>query len=111
MNINDPFGRMQNKHQRNYESLRLSLQKAGLTNQADAQDLLVKLRWRGRWGLVVIVPLTLLLALALPELRLFILAGGALLVFWLIKTILNSQEYVKRYIREELSGNDETDSS
>lgn len=107
MNINDPFGRMQDKHQRNYESLCLSLQKAGLTNRADAEALLVKLRWRGIWGLAFIVAVTLILVLALPELRLFVLACGVLLVFWLSKTSVNSQEYVRRYIREELAEHDE----
>jgi len=103
MNINDPFGRMKDKHQRNYESLCLSLQKAGVTDRADAQALLVKLHWRGVWGLAVIVTVTLILALVLTELRFFILACGALLVFWLSKTSVNSQEYVKRYIQEELA--------
>lgn len=107
MNINDPFGRIQDKHQRNYESLRLSLKKAGLNNRADAQALLEKIRWRGIWGLAITIPVTLLLALALPELRLFVVACGALLVFWLSKTSLNGRDYVKRYIREELAEDDE----
>ena len=111
MDINDPFGRMQDKHQRNYESLCLSLKKAGLTNRADAQALLVKLRRRAIWGLAFIVTVSLLLALTLPELRLFVLACGVLLVFWLSKTSVNSQEYVKRYIREELAEHDESTSS
>ena len=55
-----------------------------------------------------IVVVTLLLALALPELRFFVLACGALLVFWLSKTSVNGQEYVKRYIREELVEHDES---
>lgn len=103
MDINDPFGRMQDKHQRNYESLRQSLQKAGLTNRADAQALLVKLRWRAIWGLAIIVPVTLLLALGLPELRFIVLGLGVLLGFWLSKTSVKSREYVERYIREELT--------
>jgi len=107
MNINDPFGRMQDKHQRNYKSLCHSLKKAGVTNRADAQALLEKLRRRGIWGLVFTVLVTLLVALALPELRFFVLACGVLLGFWLSKTSLNGQEYVKRYIREELAGHDE----
>jgi len=99
VNINDPFGRMQDKHRRNYESLCQTLKKAGLTNRADAQALLKKLHWRGTRGLVLIVLVTLLLALALPELSLFVLACGVLLVFWLSKTSVKSQEYFKRYIR------------
>ncbi len=106
MNLNDPFGRMQSKHQRNYESLCLSLKKVGLTNRADAEALREKLRRRGIRGLAIIVPATLLLALA--ELRFFVLACGVLLIFWLGKTTLRSQEYVKRYIREELANQDES---
>lgn len=107
MNLNDPFGRMQSKRQKDYESLRLSLKEVGLSNLVDAQTLLEKLRRRGIRGLAVLTPATLLLALALPELRVFILACGALAAFWLIKTTLNSQEYVKRYMREELGGHTE----
>ena len=107
MNLNDPFGRLQSKRQKDYESLCLTLQEAGLTNRAQTEALLEKLRRRGRWGLAVIVPVALLLALALPELRVFVLMCGALAAFWLIKTVLNSQEYVKRYMREELAEHDE----
>lgn len=106
MNINDPFGRMKDKHQRNYESLCHSLQKAGITNQTDAQALLSKLHRRGIWSLVFIVLVTLVVALAQPELRFFALGCGVLLGFWLSKTSLNSQEYLKRYIHEELTGDD-----
>lgn len=102
MNLNDPFGRMQTRRQKEYDSIRLSLQEAGMTNLADAQALLEKLRRRGIWGLAIITPAALLLALALPQLRVFILACGVLAAFWLIRTTLSSQEYVKRYIREEL---------
>ncbi len=102
---------MQDKHQRNYESLCRSLKKAGMTNRADTQALLVKLRWRGMWGLAFIVLATLLLVLALPDLRFFVLACGVLLGFWLSKTSTNGQEYVKRYIREELAEHDEFTSS
>ena len=107
MNINDPFGRIQDKHQRNYESLCHSLQKAGVTTRADAEALLVKLRKRGIWGTVVTVLVTLLLVGVLPDLRILVVVCGALLFFWFSKTSLNGQEYVKRYIREELEESDE----
>ncbi len=107
MNLNDPFGRLQSKRQKEYESLRDSLKKIGLNNLDDAQALLDKLQRRGIWGLTIIVPVTLLLALVLSELRAFVLLCGALAVFWLFKTTLNSREYVKRYIQEELGDRNE----
>ena len=107
MNINDPFGRVQSKRQREYESLRDSLKELGLNNHSDAQALLEKLKRRGIYGLAIIVPTTLLLALVLPGFRAFVLACGVLVVFWLFKTTLSSQEYVKRYIQEELGDHNE----
>jgi len=107
MNLNDPFGRLQSRRQTEYNSLRDSLKEIGLNNLEDAQALLDKLLRRGIWGLAIIVPATLLLALLLSGLRAFVLACGALAVFWLFKTTLNSREYVKRYIQEELEGHDE----
>ncbi len=107
MNLNDPFGRMQTRRQKEYESIRLSLKEVGMTNIADAQALLEKLRRRGIWGLSILTPVALLLALALPQLRAFILACGILAAFWLIRATLSSQEYIKRYIREELGEHSE----
>ncbi|WP_139167590.1 hypothetical protein [Desulfuromusa kysingii] len=71
----------------------------------------MKVRKRGIWSLAVIIPVALLLALVLPEGRLFVLAAGVLLVFWVIKTCLNSQRYVERYIREVLTVHDDSTSS
>ena len=102
MDINDPFGRLQSKRQKDYESLRDSLKKIGINNLDDAYALLEKLQRRGIWGLAIIIPGTLLLALVLPGLRAFLLICGALAIFWLYKTTLKSREYVKRYIQEEL---------
>jgi hypothetical protein len=103
MNINDPFGRLQSKRQKEYESLRDSLKELGVTTLDDAQSVLDKIQRRGIWGLTFIVPATLLLALVLTGLRAFVLLCGALAAFWLFKTVFNSREYVKRYIEEELS--------
>lgn len=102
MNLNDPFGRLQSKRQKEYESLRDSLKEVGLNNLEDAEALLEKLKRRGLMGVAIIVPAALLIALLLPGLRAFVLACGLLAIFWLVKTTLNSREYVQRYIQEEL---------
>ena len=107
MDINDPFGRLQSKRQKDYESLRDSLKKMGINNLDDAYALLEQLQRRGIWGAAILVPATLLLALVLPGLRAFVLICGVLALFWLYKTTLNSREYVKRYILEELVDHNE----
>jgi hypothetical protein len=107
MNLNDPFGRLESKKQKEYESLRDSLKEKGLNNREDAQALIQTLRKRGIWGVGIIVPSCMLLALIFSDLRAFILLCGGLAAFWLIKTVLNSQEYVKRYVQEELDEQDQ----
>ncbi len=109
MNMNDPFGRMETQRERDYESLCRSLQKAGLTNRADAQALVDKLGKRVKIGLLVIVPTTLALALLLPELRIVVLAAGALAGLWLVNATRRGQAYVERFMREELSDEGESE--
>ncbi|PLX98862.1 MAG: hypothetical protein C0623_11000 [Desulfuromonas sp.] len=102
MNLNDPFGRMASKYEREYEGLRESFQKMGINTPDDAQTLQEKLQRRGNWGVAIIATLTLVLSFIFPELLFLILLCGAVAVFWLIKTTAKSLEYVKRYVREEL---------
>ncbi len=105
MNINDPFGRLQKQRQRDYESLRRSLQSSGLSNRADAERLLDKLRKRCQYGLMIIIPVTLLLLLLIPEWRIASGATGTLAGLWLVNTSRRARQYVARYIEEELTDN------
>ncbi|MEH6628639.1 MAG: hypothetical protein V7739_19545 [Motiliproteus sp.] len=111
MNINDPFGRMQSRHERNYESLCRSLRKAGLTDKAEAlklQDNMVK---RCKIGLAIIIPFTLVLAALLPELWMFTLLFGAAISTWLYNLTKRGKKYVERYIKEELADQDDAAAS
>ncbi|MEH6471536.1 MAG: hypothetical protein V7752_09800 [Halopseudomonas sp.] len=110
MNINDPFGRMQAKQQRDYESLCRSLRKAGLTNQADAEQLLKNLTKRIKYGLAIIITISLILLLLLPELRIVTAAGGGLAALWLVNATRRGKEYIERYMREELADHSDSES-
>ena len=103
MNINDPFGRMGKQRQREYESLRESLQKAGISNRADAQALIENLKKRQRIGLLIVIPTTIALTLLFPEVLIVTVSAGALAGLWLVNTSRRGQMYVERYIAEELA--------
>ncbi len=103
MNINDPFGRMQSKQQRDYESLCQSLQRAGLDNLTDAKRLQLGLAKRMKYSLTLIIPITLALALLFPELRIITLAIGGLLAVWVFNASRRGQQYLARFISEALS--------
>ncbi|MFT6915020.1 MAG: hypothetical protein ACJAWL_001319 [Motiliproteus sp.] len=106
MNINDPFGRMQGKQQRDYESLCESLQRSGLDSPEAARLLQGKLGKRMKVGLAIIIPATLMLVLLFPDARIITLAVGGLLSVWIVNASRRGQQYVERYIHEELENKD-----
>lgn len=108
MNLNDPFGRVKKQREKEYQALYKTLQEAGITHRHEAEQLRETLAKRGKTGLLIAVPLTLILALLLPQFKLVIIALGLLVSAWLFKTTTRSREHIKRYIEEELS--DEGDS-
>lgn len=101
MKLNDPFGRMARRREREYESLKQALLKAGMTDEQKARDLMDNLAKRSKTGLMVIVPIVAVLALLFREYAVFILAFGALIILWLTNTSRRGQEYISRYIEEE----------
>ena len=111
MNINDPFGRMQRRREQDYQSLCRSLKSGGITDRADAQALLVRLGKRRWFSLGMILLLTLLLALLLPDLRVVAVFLGGLAALWVVHASRRGSEFVQRYIDEELAGQDDNDSS
>lgn len=100
MKLNDPFGRMSRRREREYASLRQSLLKAGFTDRNKAEALIQSLRQRSRIGLWVVIPLTLVATLVFREYAIFTLAFGALAILWLVNISRRGQEYISRYITE-----------
>ncbi|MEH6650562.1 MAG: hypothetical protein V7707_11105 [Motiliproteus sp.] len=105
MNINDPFGRLEGQRQRDYESLKQTLRNIGISNRADALDLKKKLHKRAMVGLMIVTPVAVLLAILFPDFLLVSLSLGALIGAWLVNTSRRGQQFVQRFIDEELSGN------
>lgn len=101
MKLNDPFGRMARRREREYESLKQALQKAGMTDKQKAEELKTNLAKRSKTGLMVVIPVVVILALAFREYAIFVLAFGILAILWLTNTSRRGQEYISRYIAEE----------
>lgn len=103
MKLNDPFGRMARRNEREYESLAKSLQEAGMTDPAQAEQLLTKLDKRTRTGLTIIVPAAAILALLFPAYWMFTAAFALLICIWLVKTTQKARLYIRRYVAEYLT--------
>ncbi|MCW8890363.1 MAG: hypothetical protein OQL20_06880 [Sedimenticola sp.] len=103
MNMNDPFGRVEQKQQGNYDSLRRSLQDAGITTLSQAETVLQGMRKRAVFLLLLVLFLTALGVLFFPAASTLILVLSVILLFWLLVTTLNGFSLVKRYMKDELS--------
>ncbi|WP_426416364.1 hypothetical protein [Aestuariirhabdus sp. LZHN29] len=103
MQLNDPFGRMATKRQREYEVVRQSLQGSDVNTLQAGQALLANIRNRGKWMVLCALPATLIPALIFQTFALAFIVTGVLFIAWTYSTTRNGLTYVQRYIDEELA--------
>ncbi len=102
MKFNDPFGRVEHRHQIGYESMRDSMRRAGIDTPQAAREIIKQskkraLKFLGA-GMILLLSVIWLPAIATP----MAFALAVLLVIWVVSSTLNGQRYIQRYIDEEL---------
>ncbi len=102
MKLNDPFGRLESRHQQGYESMRAALRQGGITTPEAAREVMRQAARRAVSLLAVGVLLLLMVALLLPKMVPLVLGLGVFLVVWIATSTLNGRRYINRYIEEEL---------
>jgi len=104
MNLNDPFGRLQQRDEAGYDSMRQKLQGAGIDSADRARQVIVNTRRNVlTFGAIVVLSALLLLGL-LPTLAPITLSLALLLLVIAGNALIKGQRYLKRYIAEELDG-------
>lgn len=103
MNLNDPFGRVEQKQQNSYASLKRSLQEAGVSTPAEGESVLSGMLRRAGVIALLVVLITAVVWLLFPQWLAATLVLGAIILLWLLVTTLNGYSLVRRYIRDELS--------
>jgi hypothetical protein len=103
MNINDPFGRMAKRHQTGYESIRASLQQAGINTPEAAREIMRQTNIRSLKIFAFCLLALLLIALLLPKLLPAALVIAFLILLWITTWVVNGRRYIKRYIDEDLN--------
>ena len=102
MKLNDPFGRMQARHQKGYEAMRTALREADVTTPQAARELIRQAVRRAlamlAIGGVLLVPVSALF----PRFAPLGLGLGLFLAVWVVTSTLNGRRYITRYIDEEL---------
>jgi hypothetical protein len=109
MKLNDPFGRLESRHQKGYESMKASLQQAGIETPEAANTVLKQAWRRGAQVLGVGLLLLAIVALLIPKTVPLALGLGLFLLVWVVSSNLNGQRYIRRYIAEDLGAGRERD--
>ena len=103
MKLNDPFGRLESRHQIGYESMRDTMRSSGIDTPQAAQEFIKNSKKRGLkflgMGLLLLVPLLLLLPKAMP----LTISLALFFAVWVIKSNISAQQYIQRYIEEDLT--------
>ena len=103
MKLNDPFGRLESRHQIGYESMRDTMHSSGIDTPQAALDFIKQskkraLKFLGA-GMVLVVPMIWLLPKAMPV----TISLALFFVVWVVKSNISAQRYIKRYIDEDLT--------
>ncbi|MEW8626208.1 MAG: hypothetical protein AB2551_10675 [Candidatus Thiodiazotropha sp.] len=102
MKLNDPFGRMERRHQLGYEMMRDALREAGIETPGEARDAISK-AWKRGFKIMGVGMLLLLGVLAaIPNAAPLILVLAFIMVVWVVSSNINGQKYINRYIKEEM---------
>ena len=107
MKLNDPFGRVEQRKQNSYQSLRRSLIESGVSGRESAETLLKGVLRRALYGALIVLLLAIVLAAALPQSAAVTLVLAVVILLWLLVTTFNACGYIRRYIDEELSVGEE----
>lgn len=104
MKLNDPFGRMERRHQVGYEVVRDSLVRNNIGSPEAATKIIKDTKMRALRILGAAAAVVLLTYLLLPGAILIVGAVGVLGGAWVISWAINAERYIKRFIEEELGG-------
>lgn len=103
MNLNDPFGRLARRDEKEYQALCAVLKRDGVDNHDAVQHVEATVRHRVMISICVVLAATLLLAFLLPQWKVIVFAISVFIIFWMVKTLVSSRRHLQRYIENELS--------
>ncbi|SHO49667.1 hypothetical protein [Desulfopila aestuarii] len=110
MKLNDPFGRMANRHQRGYESMRDTMHSCGIKTPDAAWEIIRQSKKRAKICIGLAIAVLVLVSLLWPEGAAVTLSLVLFFIVWVATSALNGQRYIRRYIDEELNKKEEKQS-
>ncbi len=104
MKLNDPFGRLERRHQVGYEAVRDSMVRNNIDTPAAARKIIRDTKMRALKFLAAAAAAPLLTYLLIPRAILVVAPIAVLGAAWVISWTINGERYIRRYIDDELSG-------
>ena len=104
MKLNDPFGRLEKRHQANYEMMRDAMQRGSIDTVEAAQDIIKQSKNRSLKFLSVALAVLLLILGLFPHFMPALVCLAVIVTIWTVKSMISGKRYVERYINEELQG-------
>ncbi len=104
MKFNDPFGRVERRHQIGYESMRDTMRRSGIKTPQAAREIIRQSKKRSLKFLGVTMVLLLSVIYLVPKAMPMAFALALLLLIWVASSAVNGRNYIQRYIDEELKG-------
>ena len=102
MKLNDPFGRLESRHQIGYESMRDTMLSSGINTRQAALEVMRQSKKRALKFISVIILLVLPIIWLLPKAIPVTLSLALFLVVWVVVSNINAGRYIQRYIDEDL---------
>ncbi len=103
MKLNDPFGRMELRHQTGYESMRKTLHDSNIDTPQAAQEVIRQTKKRAIKYIGVIAAVFLPFFVLLPKALPVTFSIAVFLMAWIAISAINGSRYIQRYIDEDLS--------
>lgn len=104
MKLNDPFGRVSNRNQRSYQSLRDRLLQEGILDTPAARSFVHNMTITAVKLLLLLFGVSLTLAVFFPQFHIVLIALNALALLWVGVTYFQTRMHLHRYLREECRG-------
>lgn len=101
MKLNDPFGRVSNRNQRNYQSLRDRLHQEGIQDTEAVAAFTRNVTGTAVKLLLLLFGISLALAVFFPQFRAVLIALNLLVLLWVCAVYFQTRMHLKRYLREE----------
>ena len=100
MNLNDPFGRIAQRRENDYATMREALRASGVDTPEAARALLGQIRHRALVYTVTVLLATGVLLLLFPAAIGVTVSCAVVLLLWIVSTTVHGRRHVERYAAE-----------